>query len=323
MTDFPAPQRIATNGIELSVHLAGPEAGQPLLLVHGWPELAYSWKNQISVLAEAGYRVIAPDLRGFGGSDCPDGIDAYAIDALIADLTGLLDALGHEKAVWVGHDWGGIITWHAAMLAADRFDGVIGVNTPHLPRGAQPPTEAFREIGGEDHYILRFQEPGFAEGVFEGKEDDFFAFIFGAPPKVGKLEDYYPEITHIPAQFAAFAGRAEKRIVVRPEDRAVYADAYRKTGFGPGINLYRNFDANWQRMGGVDHRIALPCLMVSAELDFMLPPKLAGWMPALCKDVEFAVLDACGHWTMWEQPDALNGYMLEWLERRFPASGRA
>ncbi|WP_417487081.1 alpha/beta fold hydrolase [Maricaulis sp.] len=319
MTDFPAPCRIATNGIELSVHLAGPEGGRPLLLVHGWPELAYSWKNQINVLAEAGYRVIAPDLRGFGGSDCPEGPDAYNIDTLIADLTGLLDALGHEKAVWIGHDWGGIITWHAAMLAADRFDGVIGVNTPHLPRGAQPPTEAFHDIGGDNHYILQFQEPGRAEKCFDGKEDAFFAFIFGAPPKVGKLEDYYPEITHIPAQFEAFQGRAEKRIVVGPDDRAVYADAYRKTGFGPGINLYRNFDANWRRMGGVDHRIALPCLMISAELDFMLPPKLAGWMPALCKDVEFAVLDACGHWTMWEQPEALNGYMLDWLERRFPA----
>ncbi|MFY0639245.1 alpha/beta fold hydrolase [Maricaulis maris] len=319
MTDFPTPQRIATNGIEISVHLAGPETGQPLLLVHGWPELAYSWKNQISVLAGAGYRVIAPDLRGFGGSDCPGGVDAYDIDTMIADLTGLLDALGHDKAVWVGHDWGGIITWHAAMLAADRFDGVIGVNTPHLPRGAQAPTEAFREIGGEDHYILRFQAPGYAESVFEGKEDEFFAFIFGSPPKIGKLEDYFPDITHIPAQFESFNGRPEKRIVVKPEDRAVYAEAYRKTGFGPGINLYRNFDANWQRMGGVDHRLSLPCLMISAELDFMLPPKLAGWMPALCKDSEFAVIEGCGHWTMWEAPDELNAYLLDWLERRFPA----
>jgi epoxide hydrolase A/B len=319
MTDFPAPQRIATNGIELSVHLAGPDDGQPLLLVHGWPELAYSWKNQIALLAEAGYRVIAPDLRGFGGSDCPTGVDAYDIDTMIADLTGLLDTLGHDKAVWIGHDWGGIITWHAAMLATDRFDGVVGVNTPHLPRGSQPPTEAFRELGGEDHYILRFQQPGYAEQRFEGKEDAFFAFIFGAPPREGRLDDYFPEITHIPAQFEKFAGRPEDRIVVKPEDRAVYAEAYRKTGFGPGINLYRNFDANWQRMGGVDHRISLPCLMVSAELDFMLPPKLAGWMPALCKDVEFAVIDGCGHWTMWEAPAELNGYLLDWLQRRFPA----
>ena len=104
MSDFPAPTRIKVKDIELSVHLAGPEDGQPLLLAHGWPELAYSWKNQIDVLARAGYRVIAPDLRGFGASDCPAGTEHYAVDEMVGDFTGLLDALGHEKAVFVGHD---------------------------------------------------------------------------------------------------------------------------------------------------------------------------------------------------------------------------
>jgi pimeloyl-ACP methyl ester carboxylesterase len=321
MTDFPAPIRVETNGITLSVHLAGPEDGPPLLLAHGWPELAWSWKHQIGRLAEAGYRVIAPDLRGFGGSDCPGDPADYGIDTLVADLTGLLDALDHEQAVFVGHDWGGIIVWHAAMLARDRVAGVIGVNTPHLPRGAEPPTTYFREVGGEDHYILRFQEPGYGESRFEGREDDFFAFIFGSPPPADRLESYFPDITHIPRQFESFKGRDEARIVVPPADRAVYAEAYRRTGFGPGMNLYRNFDANWRRMGGVDHRLSLPCLMVSAECDFMLPPKLAGWMPALCSDVEFNVIEGCGHWTMWEAPQMLNAHMLDWLERRFPAAG--
>ncbi|MCR9266157.1 MAG: alpha/beta hydrolase, partial [Alphaproteobacteria bacterium] len=130
---------MATNGIELSVHLAGPETGPAVLLVHGWPELAHSWKHQIPALADAGYRVIAPDLRGFGGSDCPPDAADYGIDELVGDLTGLLDALGHDQAIFVGHDWGGIIVWHAAMLAAERVAGVIGVNTPHLPRGSEPP----------------------------------------------------------------------------------------------------------------------------------------------------------------------------------------
>lgn len=206
------------------------------------------------------------------------------------------------------------------MLAAERVQGVIGVNTPHLPRGAEPPSHYFREVGGEDHYILRFQERGVAEAIFEGREDEFFAFIFAAPP-ADDIERYFPDITHIPKQFQAFTGRPEDRIVVGPEDRAVYAEAYRRTGFGPGMNLYRNFDANWQRMGGVDHRLAMPCLMVSAEKDFMLPPKLAGFMPALCSDVEFRVIEGCGHWTMWEAPEALNAHMLDWLERRFPANG--
>jgi pimeloyl-ACP methyl ester carboxylesterase len=322
MPDFPPARRIAVNDIQLSVHLAGPETGQPVLLAHGWPELAYSWKNQIQVLADAGYRVIAPDLRGFGASDCPDGVEAYGVDAMVADFTGLLDALGHERAVFVGHDWGGILVWHAAMLAKDRAAGVIGVNTPHLPRPSIPPTETFAEIGGEDHYILRFQEEGYGESRFEGREDEFFAFVFGAPPPADKLDDLYPDATHIPRQFEAFeGGRDEAKIVVPPADRQVYVDAYRKTGFAPGINLYRNFDSNWQRMGGVDHRLKLPCLMMMADSDFMLPPKLASWMPALCSDVEINILEGCGHWTMWEQPDLLNAHMLDWLERRFPAAG--
>jgi pimeloyl-ACP methyl ester carboxylesterase len=321
MTDFPTPIRIEANGITLSVHLAGPEDGQPVLLVHGWPELAWSWKNQIGPLAEAGYRVIAPDLRGFGGSDCPAGAEAYGIDTLVGDLTGLLDALGHETAVFAGHDWGGIIVWHAAMLAKDRVAGVIGVNTPHLPRGAEPPTHYFREIGGEDHYILRFQEPGYAESRFEGREDDFFAFIFAAPPPAERMESLFPGVTHIPRRFEHFSGRDEAGIVVPPAERAVYAEAYGKTGFGPGLNLYRNFDANWQRMGGVDHRVSLPSLMISAECDFMLPPKLAAWMPALCSDLERHTIEGCGHWTMWERPGELNALMLDWLGRRFPADG--
>lgn len=319
MMSFPEPQRIRVQDVELSVHIAGPKGGQPLLLAHGWPEIAYSWKNQIQPLADAGYRVIAPDLRGFGASDCPTGVADYTMDVMIGDLTGLLDALGHETAVFVGHDWGGIIVWHAAMLAPDRVAGVIGVNTPHLPRPSVPPTDTFRELGGEDHYILRFQEPGYAEGIFEGREDDFFAFMFGRPPSAGELEHLYPAITHIPRLFQSFEGRDESAIVVPAEDREVYAAAYRRSGFGGGINLYRNFDANWARMGGVDHRLSLPCLMIAAELDFMLPPKLSGWMPALCKDVEVNILDGCGHWTMWEQPDLLNAHMLDWLGRRFPA----
>lgn len=319
MTDFPAPTRIETNGVTLSVHLAGPETGQPLLLAHGWPEIAYSWKNQIEPLANAGYRVIVPDLRGFGASDCPTDVDSYTMDTMVGDLTGLLDALGHETAVFVGHDWGGIIVWHAAMLAKERVAGVIGVNTPHLPRGSEPPSAAFMAMGGPDHYILRFQEQGYAEGVFTGREDDFFAFMFGRPPTADELDGLYPGITHIPKLFEEFTGRSEDRIVVGPEDRKVYAEAYRQSGFAGGINLYRNFDRNWERMGGVDHRLTMPCLMVSADADFMLPPKLAAWMPALCRDVEFNTLEGCGHWTMWEQPDMLNVIMLEWLTRRFPA----
>lgn len=317
MTGFPAPRRIRTNGVELSVHLAGPQDGLPLLLLHGWPELAHSWKPVFPALAQAGFRLIAPDLRGFGASDAPKDAAGYAIDAVLADLTGLLDALEIEKAVWAGHDWGGIIAWHGAMLVPERVSGVIGVNTPHLPRGAQPPVAALTAIYGEDHYINRFQQPGLAEAAFEGREDAFFAFIFETAPPQRVFERRGGEVTHLVKNFAAFEGRAEKRIAVPPEERKVYAAAYRRTGFAPGFGLYRNLDANWERMAGVDHRLAMPCLMVLAERDFMLPPALARWMPALCADLETHTLDACGHWTMWERPAELSALVTDWLARRF------
>ena len=317
--NFPTPQRIKAGDVTLSVHLAGPEDGRPLLLVHGWPELAYSWKNQIGPLAEAGYRVIAPDLKGFGGSDRPKDVSQYAVDPMMADFANLLDALGHEEAVFVGHDWGGILVWHAAMLIPERVSGVIGVNTPHLPRGAEPPSHYFHETGGDDHYIMRFQDKGYAESRFEGREDDFFAFVFGKPPTPEAFAKSFPQATWLPKRFEDFTGRSEDKIVVPPEHRKVYADAYRQTGFETTINLYRNFDANWERMGGVDHRLKMPCMLVAAECDFMLPPELAKFMPVLCPDHEIHVLPECGHWTMWERPDELNAYMLDWLKRRFPA----
>jgi pimeloyl-ACP methyl ester carboxylesterase len=323
MTDHPSmppARRIDLGDVTLSAHLAGPEDGLPVLLLHGWPELALSWASQIEALAQAGYRVIAPDNRGFGASDAPSDVAAYGIDRLVGDISGLLDAVGHDRAVIAGHDWGGIVMWHAACLIPERFMGAIGVNTPHLPRGSKPPSEVFTELAGPDHYIVRFQDEA-ADDLFAGREDEFFAFIFGAPPPTADLSKLPPSITHLPKRFESFLARgglkSEDDAVVGPELRAAYAEAYRRSGFRGGLNWYRNLDANWARMGGVDHRLSMPCLMISAECDVMLPPKMTAWMPALCKDLELEVIDGIGHWTQHEAPEQLNALMLDWLKRRF------
>lgn len=322
MTHPPMPpaRRIDVGEVTLSVHEAGPGDGLPVLLLHGWPELALSWAAQIEALANAGYRVIAPDNRGFGASDAPREISAYHVDRLTGDMAGLLDALGIERAVIAGHDWGGILMWMAACLIPERFLGAVGVNTPHLPRGSKPPTDVFREMGGEEHYIVRFQDEA-ADGMFKGRERDFFDFVFGGPVPTADLEKLPPSITHLPRRFENFIARgglkSEDDVVVPKEARAEYARVYAKTGFRGGLNWYRNFDANWERMGGVDHRLSMPCLMISAECDFMLPPKLTAWMPALCKDLEMHVIEGIGHWTQYEAPDVLNAHLLGWLGRRF------
>ena len=315
MSDFPPARRIRTNGIHLSVHQAGPEDGLPVLLLHGWPELARSWKNQIGPLAAAGFRVIAPDLRGFGGSDAPTEVAAYGIDSLIADLTGLLDALGLRKAVWCGHDWGGLIVWPAALLAPERVAGVIGVNTPHLPRPPVSPLDLLVQRFGEDHYFNRFQPLGLAEQALSGREDDFFAFVFARPPK--RLPATVPaSATHLLARFAQFTGRKESAIAVPADERAHYAAAYRRSGFRGGINYYRNVTANWQRMDGVDPLVRQPALMIGAELDPFLPPAFMDGMEERVPDLHKHVIQGCGHWTQWEAPDELSTQMIAWLHKR-------
>ena len=140
-----------------------------VVLAHGFPELAYSWRHQIPALAEAGYHVLAPDQRGYGGSSRPDAIEAYNIHELTADLVGLLDDVGAERAVWVGHDWGAIVVWNAPLLHPDRVAAVAALSVPPLPRAQQPPTQAFRRTFGENFfYILYFQEPGVADAELNG-----------------------------------------------------------------------------------------------------------------------------------------------------------
>jgi len=318
---LPPAQKINVGEVNLSVHLAGPEDGVPVLLMHGWPELASSWAQQIEDLSKAGYRVIAADNRGFGASDIPHEIEAYGVDRLVGDFTGLLDALGIEKAVWIGHDWGGILMWHAACLVPDRFLGAAGVNTPHLPRGALPPTEVFKQMAGDDHYIVAMQDEAF-DDFYVGQEEAFFDFVFAGPPPSADLDKLPPSVTHLPKRFEKFLKggglKSEDDVVVPAEARAHYAEVYKHSGFRGGFNWYRNFDANWERLGGVDHRLSMPCLMVAAECDFMLPPKLSGWMPALCSDLEMNVIEEIGHWTMYEAGDELSRILLDWLGRRFP-----
>lgn len=353
MSAFPPPIRIETQGVTLSVHDSGGD-GPMLLLCHGWPELAYSWSPMWDALTEAGYRLIAPDQRGFGGSDCPPQVEAYRIDALVGDLTGLLDHFDIETAYWVGHDWGGLVVWHAARLAAERIQGVIALNTPHFPRPPVRPTEALKARYGSDHYIVRFQEEGLCEALFEAHIDAFFGFLMQQLPgdllDRLNLKDPPPELFDLPARFRervepwglvrqaamALSGRMSPQLkaalprgpfglprpprggvpIMSAADRAVYVNAFRKTGFRPGLNWYRNFDANWELMADFGDRIPQPALMIAAEHDVFLPPHLTDAMVDLIPDLTRHFLPGVGHWTSWEAPDAAAKLMIDWLSGR-------
>lgn len=315
MTSFPAPRFVDAQGVRLAVYEQG--AGFPVVLVHGWPEIAYSWKNQLPAIADAGFRAVAPDLKGFGRSDAPNDKSQYGIGPVTDDLARMLDALGIEKAVFCGHDWGGLIVWPMAILHPDRVAGVIGVCTPHLAPRSAPPTQLLTERFGPNHYIVRFQKDGDAEACFTGREDAFFEFMFRGPVPRAVWPKLFPGVFDIITHFGAFKGADPAHAIMSSADRAVYADAYRRSGYTGGVNLYRNMDANWALMREKDQTIRKPCLFIGAELDMFLPIEIAEGMPKLIPDLETHVIKDCGHWVMWEKPAELNAHLTSWLQRRF------
>jgi len=309
--------QIETNGIRMHVAEAG--SGFPVLLCHGFPELWYSWRHQMKALADAGFRAIAPDQRGYGDTDAPQAIDAYTIHHLVGDLTGLLDALAIEKAVIVGHDWGGFVVWQMAMLAPHRVAGVVGVNTPFFPRFPMRPLDMMRASAqGNFHYILYFQESGVAESELE-RDVRRSLRGFYQPPNREIME----QLRDVPmGVFGPAGGGILDRLPDTPhgeflstEDFAVFVASFQKTGFHGGLNWYRNFDRNWELTAYLHNaKVLQPALMVTAELDVVLRPEMAvgmeAWVPNLRRTV---LIEGSGHWTQQEQPAAVNAALLEFL----------
>ena len=312
-TTFPAAERVRLPEVTLEVHEAG--SGPAVVMCHGFPELAYSWRYQVNALAAAGFRAIAPNQRGYGGSDAPAAIDAYSLDHLCDDMARLLDALGIDQAVFAGHDWGGFVSWGMTLRHPDRCLGAIGVNTPYM---AFPTTEQLRAVFKDDEklYILWFQQLGIAEGVLDKNPRLVFEKMMrratGPAPGLlfgGAMQDANPfrRLESMPALGAP---------LLSAEDLDVYTRAFEHSGFFGPVSWYRNADKDKRIMPELGvAKLTLPCLMVTASWDGALPPQAAAGMRALCSDLEVHEI-ACGHWTQQEQPAALARVMLDWLHRK-------
>ena len=310
---------IRTNGIRMAITEEGD--GPPVVLCHGFPELAYSWRHQLPALTAAGFHAIAPDQRGYGGTDRPEAVTEYDIHRLTGDLAGLLDALGLERAVFVGHDWGGTVAWTMALLHRERVAGVIGVNTPYLPRPSAPPISLLRMMYGDNYYMVHFQEPGVADAALRRDVRRVFtAMMRGGVPqdefrahvrqKAGPGMHNMIELI----ERGAYAGPP----LLAEAELQVYVEAFERTGFTGAINWYRNLDRNWETTPEADGAcIQVPSLMVTAEWDPVLRPELAEAMRNLVPDLEVAMIPGCGHWTPQEKPAELNRIIIEWLTRRF------
>jgi pimeloyl-ACP methyl ester carboxylesterase len=311
---LPPSRRIATNGIELAVHEQGE--GPVVILLHGFPELAYSWRNQIGPIADAGFRVIAPDQRGYGASDAPRDSQTYSVKNLVADAVGLLDALDVEQAIFIGHDWGSMPAWYAGVYAPERVRALGSLCTPYFIPGEVDLIEAYNELRGPAHYMATFQEPGVGEALLERDvEATFRALLRGRGYTMDEFEAAPPEVQEVPA--GVFVGDPQLfgPELLTDEELAVYVQTYERTGFTGGLNWYRALHKDWEEGLGHDFVIDKPALMISAADDWFFPRGATDGMEELLPQVEKHVIADAGHWLQQEHPDAVNALLLPWLER--------
>jgi len=317
---FPEPTMIKTNGIDMAVYEAGPKDGLAVVLCHGFPELAYSWRHQMPALAQAGYRVLAPDQRGYGRTSCPPKIEDYDMAHLTGDLAGMLDHFGIKSAVFAGHDWGGLVVWQMPVYHPDRVKGVIGVNTPFLARPPIDPIMGLRAMRGENNYVVFFQKPGVADEVLARDTAKTFRFFMRRGMVTAKEFESLPqamknfELVHA-LQEDESQWRGE--LLLKPDEMKVFVDAFSATSFTGGINWYRNITRNWEQSGTMEQKVRVPGLMIMAEDDVVLPPSMTDGMERFVPDLERVLIKGSGHWTQQEKPEETSAAMTAWLKKRF------
>lgn len=310
---------IDANGIR--IHLVEAGEGPAVLLCHGFPESAHSWRHQLKALAEAGYRAIAPDMRGYGGTDAPEAIEAYSQLQLVGDMVGLLDALQLPRAAIAGHDWGAPVAWNAALMRPDRFPAVIGLSVPYVPRGGASAPAILRHRGRHRFYQLYFQEPGVAEAECERDLQTTFRrtlWAWSGGPDTYWNGDVGPD--------GFIASLSEPPVLPGWFDQAdidAYAEAFSRNGFRGPLNWYRNMDRDWALLAPFHMaRVRVPALFLVGERDpvrGMLGSAIEA-LPLTVPDLKASIaIPGVGHWVQQEAPEAVNAAMLDFLREAWPA----
>jgi pimeloyl-ACP methyl ester carboxylesterase len=314
---------IDSNGIRL--HIAEQGSGPLVLMCHGFPESWYSWRHQMQALAEAGFHAVAPDMRGYGQSDRPTGIDQYSLFHLVGDMVGVLDALKEERAVVVGHDWGAPVAWHCALLRPDRFRAVVGLSVPYRPRGSVAPTSVMPQTADAAFYQLYFQTPGVAEAELDAeplislrrilysgsgdvprKNPGAASSGAGMVPRTGGFLTRMPDTEKLPPWLTE-------------ADLNYYADEFRQSGFRGGLNWYRNIDRNWELSAPYARApITVPALYMAGELDLVVAfPRMREVIADLKRYIpllrDTVMLPGCGHWTQQERAAEVNQHLIAFL----------
>jgi len=314
---------IQSNGIQM--HIAEAGEGPAVLLCHGFPESWYSWRHQLVALANAGYRAIAPHMRGYGLTDKPDAIDQYTLFHLTGDMVGVLDALELKQAAIVGHDWGAPVAWHCALFRPDRFPAVVGLSVPFRPRGPARPTTVMPRTDDAVFYQLHFQEPGVAEADFE---KDVRSTVRGVLFSLsGDADPASVGSPMVPKRGGGGLGHTATPATLPPwlseADIDVYADEFRESGFRGGLNWYRNIDRNWELLAPWSGTaVQVPALYVAGDRDLVLTFRgmdqlLASLRQFIPKLDETIILPGCGHWTQQERPEQVNTALCSFLKKHY------
>jgi pimeloyl-ACP methyl ester carboxylesterase len=306
---------IKANGINMRIAEAGE--GPLVLLLHGFPESWYSWRHQLPELAAAGFHAVAPDQRGYCGADKPQDIQDYDIRHLTADAAGVLDALGEQTAVVVGHDWGAIVAWNSALLHEDRFRAVCAMSVPYTGRAPMPPLQLMKAFAGDNFfYILYFQEPGVAEAELEADvRHSMRSFMYAAS---GDVPEGQGEFWQKPkdAKFLTGLPMPEKLPDwLTEEDLDYYVSQFEESGFRGPINWYRNFDRNWEITPELaTAQVKQPALFIAGERDGVLRFAPTEPMKQLVPNLKIVMVPEEGHWVQQEAPQAVNEALIGWLK---------
>jgi pimeloyl-ACP methyl ester carboxylesterase len=312
---------------DIRIHFAEAGEGPLVLLCHGFPESWYSWRHQLQALAEAGYHAVAPDMRGYGETDRPAGVEHNTLFHLVGDMVSLAAALSADKAAIVGHDWGAPVAWHAALFRPDRFRAVIGLSVPFLPRASARPTSKMPQTERSWFYQLYFQTPGVAEAELERDPRGairrcLYSASGDAPRRAGVATG-----DRAPGMIPRSGGFLTRTIDpdrlpswLTEADVDFYAGEFARTGFTGGLNWYRNIDRNWELTAPfAGMRVTVPALYVAGDRDLVvnfrgvdkLIPHLAEFAPELRGTI---LLPGCGHWTQQERASEVNAAMVGFLK---------
>jgi pimeloyl-ACP methyl ester carboxylesterase len=311
---------LRTNGIDM--HVAECGEGPLVLLCHGWPELWYSWRHQLTGLAEAGYRVVAPDMRGYGQTSAPSDIQAYSMFHLVGDLVGLVEALGQPACAIVGHDWGAPVAWHAALFRPDLFKVVAALSVPFRARSQVAPLSVLRERGQHGYYWLYFQEPGVAEANFERDVALTFRRLLFTASGDGPLDRKGWLVTQGSGLIEQMSEPDTLPAWLTQADVAHYAEEFARTGFRGGLNWYRNIDRNWELTAPYQGaKIEQPALFLAGTREPVLEgPRGPASLEDMARQVPQLTLvriEGAGHWLQQERPDEVNAALLAFLRRTY------